>query len=119
MSEKQLGKIDSVCFGHGGYQDAMLELSLTFSGPGWGVCVGVTGFWSWQKIGEEPSEDAAWSNESRDAQMIEMLRRIDKILEDAKVSDVAALKGKPVEVTFNPGGPGSKVEDWRILTEVL
>ena len=38
MIEKKLGKISNVRFGHGGYQDAMIGLSLTFEGQGsWGV----------------------------------------------------------------------------------
>jgi hypothetical protein len=38
-----------------------------------------------------------------------------KLLDDARVEDVAKLKGKPVEVTFNNGW----LKDWRILTEVI
>jgi hypothetical protein len=34
---KELGKIKSVDFGIGGYQDCMLGLHVTLGGDGWGV----------------------------------------------------------------------------------
>ena len=36
MEDKFLGKIDSIRFGLGGYQDSMLGLHISFVGIGWG-----------------------------------------------------------------------------------
>lgn len=41
--------------------------------------------------------------------------RIHKVLQDAKVSHVSKLVGKPIEVTVDQ----NSLVDWRILTEVL
>ena len=35
--EKRLGKIESVSFGLGGYQGAMLGIHVTLGASGWGV----------------------------------------------------------------------------------
>jgi hypothetical protein len=43
------------------------------------------------------------------------MRLLSKLLKEAKVDSVEKLKGKPVEVTFD----GNRLQEWRILTEVL
>ena len=47
--------------------------------------------------------------------LVKVLRRLSKILKEAKVKSVYQLKGIPVEVTFE----GNLIKEWRILTEVL
>lgn len=107
---KELGKISSVSFGHGGYQDAMIGISFSFAGnSGWGV----SDFWGVWSI--ERSKHAKWTEKDRINDAGKMVMKINDLLSQAKVSDVARLDGIPVEVTFE----GNTLKEWRILTEVL
>lgn len=109
MLEKKLGKISHAEFGQGGYQDAMLGFSVTFSGEGWGV----SDFWgAW---GIERSDNAEWTEEDRIKQLGEMNMRLNQTLTDAKKKSVGDLVGVPVEVTFD----GNRIKSWRVLSEVL
>lgn len=110
--EKRLGKIESVRFGLGGYQDAQLGLSVTLSASGWGVS-DFKGNWDAETI--ERSEYTQWTEEDRDKGYSETMRFVSKLLKEAKVSSVDKLKGVPVEVSFD----GNILKGWRILTEVL
>ena len=110
--EKKLGKIESVRFGHGGYQDSCLGLSVTLSASGWGVG-DFKGGWDAELI--KHSEYSKWSEEDRDKSYSDTMRFLSKLLKEAKVSSVDQLKGIPVEVMFD----GMMLKEWRILTEVL
>lgn len=110
---KELGKIQSVRFGHGGYQDAMIGLSLTFGGEGWGVGAFING--GWDAATMKRSEHAKWTEAERTAQQAELVVKISELLKAAKVNDVSKLLNIPVECTFD----GNMLKDWRILTEVL
>lgn len=110
--EKRLGKIESVRFGHGGYQDAMLGLSVTLSAKSWGVG-DFKGNWDAELI--KCTENTKWTEEDRDKGYSDTMRFLSKLLKDAKVDSVDKLKGVPVEVTFD----GMSLKEWRILTEVL
>lgn len=110
--EKKLGKIESVKFGLGGYQEAMLGLSVTLSGEGWGVG-DFKGNWDAETI--KVSEYTKWTETDRDKGYSDTMRFLSKLLKEAKVSSVDKLKGIPVEVTFD----GNLLKEWRILTEVL
>ncbi len=116
--KKELGKISSVKFGKGGYQDAQFGIWFSFTMPGSGVGTG-EGFWV-----SEWSEHCKWTNESRIKYFGELVMKIAKWCEEAKVGDVSELAGIPVELTFDGDDPaqsswGNKLTDWRILTEVL
>ena len=111
--EKQLGKITNVRFGRGGYQDVQFGLSLTFEGKSWGCGTIITGGWAYGHL--SPDKHTKWTEEDRTKSMAEMCQKIDKVLGDAGVDDVAKLKNMPVEVTFD----GNTMKDWRILKEVL
>ena len=107
--ETKLGKIQSVEFGFGGYQDAMIGISFTLSGD-WG---GVNDFWgNWSC---KPSKNAEWTTKDQVVNLGGVVMRIASLLEDAKVKDIADLKGVPVEVKF----AGGMLQSWRILKEVL
>lgn len=110
--EKKLGKIESVKFGIGGYQDAMIGLHVTLGNTGWGVgdsrCA-----WDAQMI--ECSKYCKWTEADRDKNYSDIMRYLSKLLNDAKVDSVDKLKGIPVEVTFD----GNLLKEWRVLTEVL
>lgn len=111
--EKHLGKISSVKFGLGGYQDACIGLSLDFS---FDRCCGVSNFkGAWSPSIIECDEHTEWTEKDRDKQLVEMIRFVDKLLHQAKVENVTQLKGIPVEITLD----GNMLKDWRILTEVL
>lgn len=114
MIEKKIGKIQSVKFGHGGYQDAMLGISFTLGSDAesWGVgdqrC-------EWDPHLIACTEHCKWTESDRSRHFDEVMRYISNLMHDAKVSDIAALKGKPVEVTFE----GMTLKEWRILTEAI
>ena len=111
MTEKKIGKIQSVKFGHCGYQDSCIGIDFSFGSDKdcWGVCQ------NWGDWCFERSEHAKWTEESRIKNLGEMCMKIAKLLEEAKVDDIAELKGVPVEVTF----AGNVIKSWRILTEVI
>jgi len=110
MSErKELGKISQVGFGWGGYQDAQLGLSLTFTMKSSGVNTFV-GAW-----GIERSERSEWSEEERLRLLGETVMKLGAMLTASHRTDVTQLVGVPVELTFD----GNLLKDWRLLEEVL
>ena len=108
---KEIGKIQSVKFGKGGYQDACIGISFELGSDknGWGVG-DFNGDWALER-----SKDAEWTEEIRIKNLGKMCMYINQLLEDAKVDDINELKGKPVEVTFD----GNLLKEWRLLTEVI
>jgi hypothetical protein len=110
--EKRLGKIESVHFGLGGYQGAMLGIHVTLGDGGWGVGDSKAN-WDAEQI--SCSEHCKWSESDRDVWYAEIMRYVSKLLKEAKVDSVEKLKGKPIEATFD----GNMLKEWRILTEVL
>ncbi len=109
---KELGKIESVSFGHGGYQGCMLGLHVTLSSGGWSV--GDTRS-TWDANLIECSSNAKWTEDDRSKQYDDIMRYTSKLLNDAKVHTIDKLKGIPVEVSFE----GNTLKEWRVLTEVL
>jgi len=110
--EKKLGKIESVSFGLGGYQGAMLGLHVTLGNGSWGVGDSKA---NWDSEQIKWSKNTQWTESDRDVFYAEIMRYVSKLLKEAKVSSVDKLKGIPVEVTFD----GNQLVEWRILTEVL
>jgi len=112
MTTKELGKIEKVSFGYGGYQDAQFGLNVQLSFGGCGTYVFINGGWSEDiKVGKYTQ----WTERDRQIQRAEMVKKINKLLKDAKVYTIDQLKDKPVEVISE----NMAVKDWRILTEVL
>lgn len=110
MSErKELGRIRSIRYGFGGYQDAQFGLSVELGGDGWGVG-DFHGGW-----GIEPSPQASWTAADQNRNFAETARHVLKLLKEAKKTHVEQLSGIPVEVTFD----GNQLVSWRILKEVL
>lgn len=115
MKRKELGKISHVKFGIGGYQDAMLGLYLTFdSTSGWGVTTSID---TWDAELIECSQYAKWTEEDRSNCYDQIVRKISKLLNEAKVKDINDLVGIPVECIFD--NKTNMLKDWRILTEVI
>src|SRR4051812_29370038 len=110
MSErKELGRIQKVSFGWGGYQDAMIGLTFTLGGESWGV-TDQRGMW-----GQDRTDSCKWTEESRLIQLGEVCVWLRDILKAAKKTDVSQLAGVPIEATFD----GNSLSSWRVLTEVL
>lgn len=107
----ELGKINSVTFGYGGYQGALFGIWFTLGGSGWGVCDGKG---NWQG---SPSEYSKWTLEDKKESQGEIMLWIEELMTKAKVKDINKLVGIPVEMTFD--SPFGKLVSWRILTEVL
>lgn len=117
MITKELGKIESVSFGHGGYQDVCFGLTLSFVfGKNGSSCLSkfISGGWDAETM--ECDSRCKWTEEDRNKHLSDMCRQISKLLKDAKVSDITKLKGIPVEVELEGG---YMFKDFRILTEVL
>ncbi len=109
MSErKEIGKIQSLKIGYGGYDDAMLGVSFTLGSDGWGVN-DFDGTWA------HHHKSCKWTPEDQVKHLGKMLLRLRDLMDAAKVKTVAELRGKPVEVTFD----GNKLKSWRILTEAI
>lgn len=113
MSEKHLGKINSVGFGIGGYDGRMFGLSvdLRFDGAS-GVC-DFKGTWCPGII--DVTDNTKWTEEDRSRQLDELARFVAKLLVESKRDDVSRLAGVPVEVEME----GQMLKSWRVLTEVI
>lgn len=110
--EKELGKITNAYFGFGGYQDAQFGLTVELSFDGKGCVDFINGGWN-ESIWVD--QYTKWTEEDRSNQRIAMIKKIDKLLYDAKVKTIDELKNTPIEVT----NEDLKLKSWRILTEVL
>ncbi len=112
MTEKHLGKISSVKFGHVGYQDVMFGIEFQFSFNNSGVGTSVA-FWDPNII--KCDSHCKWTEAERSAKFSEIMCYISDLLHQAKVDDLYKLKGIPVEVIIENGA----FKSFRILTEVL
>jgi hypothetical protein len=110
MSErKQLGKIKSITFGLGGYQDACIGLCISFGGEGWGVSTFIGG-WAIER-----SDYCKWTEEDRLRDIGKAGMKLVEMLNATRKSEVSQLVNTPVECTFD----GNVLRDWRLLSEVL
>ena len=106
-----LGKIKKIDLCHGGYQDAMIGISIDFSMDGGSSGVG-TFMGSW--MGKR-SEYAKWTEQDRINELGKIMLKMDALMTEAKVDYLQALVGKPVEITLI----SNTFQSFRILTEVL
>ncbi len=106
---KSIGEITHVSFGFGGYQD--VQFGITVSVNTEKGCA-TTGRWMWAK---KPDKYTKWTIADQDKAYSEIMRYIIKLMEDAKVTNVEDLKGKPIEATWD----GNWLHSMRILTEVV
>lgn len=109
---KEIGKIQNIKFGAGGYQDAMLGLTLYFGSTknSWGI-VKFYGAW-----GIAHTSHCKWSHEDRLKQLGEAVMMLGDLLVKTGKKDISELVGTPVEVTFDGH---NTLKDWRVLEEVL
>lgn len=108
MEKKELGKITSLVVGYGGYDDAMIGISIGLGGDHWG-CADWRGTWAHRP------EYAEWAEETQIKHWGEAMKWLRDLMDDAKVKSSNRLVGVPVEVTF----VANKLYSWRILKEVL
>jgi hypothetical protein len=113
MIEKKIGKITNVKFGRGGYQDAMMGIQVSLGSEK--DCWGVSDFRGDWGVDTEASVYASWSEEDRLMNFGKVVSYVNELLLQAKVYDVASLKGIPIEATFE----GNTLKSWRVLEEVL
>lgn len=109
MTGKLLGKISNVRFGFIPDYPFLFGLDLTFK------LSDSSGIGTGGKYTVNISEACKWSEEERNAALIDMINQVIKIMKDAKITNISDLKNKPVEVTINQ----NIFKDFRILTEVL
>lgn len=109
--EKRIGKIQSISFGLGGYQDAQIGISVTLGSDkeGWGV-YDFKGYWA-----TVPSASCKWTGVDRELALGGTCMWLAGLLKSANKVKLEELKGVPVEVTFD----GNTLKEWRILTEVI
>lgn len=113
MESTKLGKIASASFGHGGYQEACLGITIGLEGDSWGVGENKS-VWDYNII-KRNEKYSKWSEKDRTKACADIMKYISNLLKEAKVHSIDDLVGIPVEVTFK----SFKLENWRILTEVL
>ncbi len=108
----KIGKIKSISFGFGGYQDAMLGLSISLgSESGWGVG-DFRGGWGPQIACDKYCK---WTEADRSEEYAKAVRFVGELLTQAKKDKLSDLQGVPVEVEFD----GMTLKSWRILTEAI
>lgn len=117
-TSKKIGKILSISFGFGGYQDAMLGLSVDLGSDngsngssGWGTN-DFRGGWGPHII---PNEHFKWTEADRSELYASTVRFVGELLTQAKKDKLSDLAGVPVEVEFS----GNTLKSWRILTEAI
>ena len=91
MVRKELGKIQSVRFGMGGYQDAMIGIQFDLGGQGWGV----SDFWGYWA---EYSSNCKWSLSEQRDYLGDIVLKINKLFKEANKTDINKLVGVPVEI---------------------
>ena len=106
---KQLGKIETISFG---VEDGKLGLSLTFTFGSTG-CIWYETIWDFATV--EKTEYSKWTEMEREQEAVELMKKISKYLNEAKVSSITELKNVPVECSFS----GNMMRSWRVLKEVI
>ena len=108
---KELGKIKDIYIGYGGYQEGLFGLIIELKSTSGNVC-DFKGTWS---LDIDCSGKCKWTEEDRSEQFADVMRFTNKIMMQAKKTKLEHMKGVPIEATFD----GMKLQDWRILTEVI
>jgi len=114
---KKIGKIKSIDLSYGGYRDAAFGLNIAFTvkdedGENDDYYYYFDGPWAvhlkWRK-------DNKWTEQDRTNHFGNILRRVNELVDDAKVNSFSNLKNIPVEIELDR----RRVESFRILKEVL
>ena len=110
---KELGKIKSVRFGIGGYQDAQIGVFFSLQiGHSSGVSDNRSG---WDSNIIKCDERSQWTEVDRSETYNKIVRYVSDLLAAAKVDSIDDLVNIPIELTMD----NMTLKSWRILTEVL
>jgi hypothetical protein len=109
MIETKLGRISNIRLGNGGYDGAMIGVSVTLSFSDSTGVGDFKGWWATYPTHAKYSEDE-WA-----ATHAETYRWLRDLMREARVEDFTKLQGIPVEATFD----GMTLQSWRVLIEVL
>lgn len=112
MTKKVLGKIESVYFGLGGYQLTQMGIQFVLAGKGWGTMY-FKGHWDPTTV--KRTESTKWTEEERDKALLDTVKYISQLLNQAKVGSIDQLVGIPIECEFDE----DRLKSFRILEEVL
>lgn len=102
--EKKLGKISKVSFG---FDDYSFGLHMELSGKDSDGCGWETNY--------KYTYNCAYKGADTNEYLIQMINKVQHMLNEAQVERVEQLLNKPIEVTCD----GNIVKEIRILTEVL
>jgi hypothetical protein len=116
---KELGKVRSVHFGYGGYQDVQVVFRIEIGGKDWGSCLEYEGGWGHVSEGEllKPNSSYKWSHADRVKGIGEAAWKAFELVREAGVKSFKDLVDIPIEATFD--GPFGKLKSVRVLKEVL
>jgi hypothetical protein len=106
---KELGKIETVSFG---IRDGRLGLHLEFT---FGAKGCIWSEWTWDFVSVERTNNAQWTELEREQRAVELMKKISRYLNEAKVTSISDLKNIPVECSFL----GNMMRSWRVLKEVI
>jgi hypothetical protein len=116
----EVGKIQKVSFGLGGYQDAMLGFKFTLGSDktSWGVSTQIGS--SWSHVTEEelnkPGSHYQWTHQSRIEDLGKAAYKVSLLMEKAKVTSFDKLIGIPIKAYFNQN---NVIEYFEIYEEVI
>lgn len=108
MDGKFLGKISNIYIGK---EDSRFGIFITLSGE----YTTQTSYTAWDPEDIIPDEHHKWGENDRDKELSKIMRKLSKIMSDAKVTKFNNLLNIPIEMEFE----NNMLKDWRILTEVL
>ncbi len=111
MEKTVLGKIKSVDI----YQEDGrfgIKWELSFGGGSSGVMLSDT---VWSPASVEITDNTTWTENERNAEIIKIMKKLDSLMHEAKVTTLQGLVDMPIEAEQH----GGTVSHWRILTEVL
>ena len=86
-------------------------VNLEMDGSG----VGDTSLMAWSPSSVGVTDYTRWDEDDRDKELVKIMRKLDELMSQAKVSSLVKMKGVPVEVKLEK----NMLVSWRILTEVL
>lgn len=115
----EIGKIERVRFGFGGYQDCQIVFQFVLGGKGWGTVV--TYECGWGHISEaeltKPGSTYQWTHEGRVRRIGENGYKVFELIRKAKKQHLQELEGVPIKCFFESAN-GRNI-GFEILEEVL
>ena len=106
---KHKGKISSIYFGLGGYQESMLGLHICFSFEMHKFICTSDAYWDYYSV--EHTERSKWTEQSRLARYARINCNISELLNKAKVRELGQLKNKEVTLTMD----GLNLYSWELI----